>query len=74
MASEIVGGGDSFTIESYIRGHHVYHTIWTPIIGEVLPVKRANKINDYDCFAVAVLKDGEGGCGNVPRMLSKTTF
>lgn len=71
MASEIVGGGDSFTLESYIRGHHVYHTIWTPIIGEVLPVKR-ELTNDYDRFAVAVLKDGEV-VGHVPRTLSKTT-
>ena len=58
MASEIVGGSDSFTLESYIRGHHVYHTIWTPIVGEVLPAKR-ELTNDYDRFAVAVLKDGE---------------
>ena len=58
MASEIVGGCDSFTLESYIRGHHVYHTIWTPIVGEVLPTKR-ELTNDYDRYAVAVLKDGE---------------
>ena len=66
MASEIVGlgGGDSFTLESYIHGHHVYHTIWTPIIGEVLPVKR-ELTNDYDRFAVAVLSErwrGRGAC------------
>ena len=71
MASEIVGGCDSFTLESYIRGHHVYHTIWTPIVGEVLPTKR-ELTNDYDRYAVAVLKDGEV-VGHVPRALTKTT-
>lgn len=71
MASEIIGDGDSFTLESYIHGHHVYHTIWTQIIGEVLPVKR-ELTNDYDRFAVVVLKDGEI-VGHVPRTLSKTT-
>ena len=68
MASEIVGDGRSFTLESYVRGHHIYHTRWTPIIGEVLPVKR-ELTNNYDRFAVAVLKDGEV-VGHVPRMLS----
>ena len=62
-----VGGSDLFTLESYIRGHHVYHTTWTSIVGEVLPVKR-ELTNDYDCFAVAVLKDGEV-VGHVTRAL-----
>ena len=71
MASEIVGDGNSFTLESYIRGHHVYHTVWTPIINKVLPVKR-ELTNDFDRFAVAVLKGGEV-VGHVPRTLSKTS-
>ena len=45
--------------------------VWTPIIGEVLPVKR-ELTNDYDHFTVAVLKDGEV-VGHVPRTVSKTT-
>ena len=44
----------------------------TPIIGEVLPVKR-ELTNDYDHFAVAVLKDGEV-MRHVPTTLSKTTL
>ena len=67
MASEIVGDGKSFTLETYVRGHHVYHTLWTPIIGEILPIKRELK-NVYDRFAVAVLKDGEV-VGHEPRTL-----
>ena len=42
-------------MESFVRGHHVYHTSWTPSFGEVLPVKRELAKN----FAVAVLKGGE---------------
>ena len=49
----------------------IYHAIWTPIIGKVLPVKR-ELTNDYDHFAVAVLIDAEV-VGHVPRSLSKTT-
>ena len=68
MASEIVRDSVAFTLESYARGHHVYHTVWTPVIGEVLPVKR-EETNLYDRFGVAVLKDGEV-VGHVPRILS----
>ena len=71
MASGIVGDSAAFALESYVRGHHVYHTVWTPVIGDVLPVKR-EETNLYDRFAVAVLKDGEV-VGHVPRVLSKTT-
>ena len=45
-------------MESFVRGHHVYHTSWTPSFGEVLPVK-IELTNEYDHFAVAVLKGGE---------------
>ena len=45
---------------------------WTPHFGEVLPVKR-ELTNEYDRFAVAVLKDGEV-VGHVPQALSKETF
>ena len=33
MASEIVQDGESFQLESFVRGHHVYHTSWTPSFG-----------------------------------------
>ena len=71
MASEIVDGG-FFQLDSFVRGHHVYHTSWTPHFGEVLPVKR-ELANEYDRFAVAVLKDGEV-VGHAPRALSKGIF
>ena len=64
MASGIVGDSAAFTLESYVHGHHVYHTVWTPVIGKVLPVKR-EETNLDDTFAVAALKDGEV-VGHVP--------
>ena len=71
MASEIVDGG-SLQLESFVRGHQVYHTSWTPDFGEVLPVKK-ELTNEYDRFAVAVLMDGEV-VRHVPRALSKVIF
>lgn len=71
MASKTVGGGGLFQLESFVRGHHVYRTSWTPSVGEILPVKR-ELTNEYDPFAVAVLKDGVV-VGHVPRTMSKIT-
>lgn len=61
MASQIVGVSESFQLASFVRGHHVYHTSWTPMTGEVLVVK----IEIHDRFAVAIIKDGEV-VGHVP--------
>ena len=70
MASEIVGDGESSLWSRTFMA--IMCTIqWTPVIGEVLPVKR-EQTNNYDCFAVAVMKDGEV-VGHVPRTLSKTS-
>ena len=33
---------DEFTVESIVRGHHIYKTIWTPYIGEKLSFLLAN--------------------------------
>ena len=56
MASQIVEAGASFQMESFVRGHHVYFTNWTPTVGEVLPVK-CEVLNEYDHFAVAIWRD-----------------
>ena len=48
----------------------MYHTSWTPSFAEVLPGKR-ELTNEYDHFAVAVLKD-EDVVGQVQRTLSKS--
>ena len=47
----------SFRIESTVRGHHVYKSLWTPVVGEELRVQ-IEEDNIFDEFVVAVFKDG----------------
>ena len=45
----------TYSIESVIRGHHVFKSIWSPFVGETLSVKQG-KGNRHDRFAVAVIQ------------------
>ncbi len=45
------------TLDSVVRGHHVYKRIWTPTVGEQLQL-RPEEDNESDPRAVAVLKHG----------------
>ena len=72
VASQIVEARASFQMESFVRGHHVYFTSWTPTVIEVLPVKH-EVLSKYDHFTVAMWKDEEV-VGHVPRAKRKTTF
>ena len=38
------------------RGHHVYKTVWTLVIGEQLHLEKESR-NPHNDFAVAVIKD-----------------
>ena len=68
MASQ--GSSDSsFEIASMIRGHHIYKSIWTPVVGEELTLQREDS-NDHDLHAVAVVKDGNV-VGHVPRSVCR---
>ena len=58
---------DEFTVESVVRGHHIYKTIWTPYIGEKLPLD-AEDNNLHDRHAVAVIRNGTV-VGYMPRNL-----
>ena len=62
----------SITIESSIHGHHVYRTVWTPMIDEVLACKREQH-NIHDPFAVAVRK-GSTVVGHVPQHISAMCY
>ena len=42
-------------VESCIRGHHVYSTIWTPVLEELLNCKRVAKIDML--LAICQVKD-----------------
>ena len=59
---------ERFSIESCVRGYHVYKDIWEASIGEELPCKRENG-NRADPFAVAVVKN-RVTVGHIPRKIS----
>jgi len=58
----------AFTLNSCIRGYHVYKDIWDPPIGEIVVCQRENR-NPRDPYAVALRKDSVT-VGHVPRMIS----
>ena len=65
------------TVDSAIRGFHVYQTIWTPIIHEQLTTNQDHG-NAEDQFAVAVCKvdsttapPSNVTVGHVPREISR---
>ena len=71
MASQIPGSSLSVTeIQSYFRGYHAYVDIWTPLIGEMLLLRREPN-NPKDKSAVVVVNDGEV-VGHVPYNMSNT--
>ena len=54
--------------ESIVRGHHIYKEMWSPVIGELLPVLQET-INVHDRRSVAVFRD-VNILAHVPRELS----
>lgn len=54
---------------SVVRGHHVYKTVWTPYVGEVLEVQEELD-NHHDSYALCILKAGII-VGHVPREVSR---
>ena len=58
-----------FTLDSVIRGHHVYKDIWTPFVGEELTLNQENG-NSHDRYAITVEKDNTI-VGRVPKEVSK---
>ena len=55
-------------LESCVRGHHVYKTMWTPSLGEVLQC-RIESGNAKDPYAVAVTRRNII-VGHAPRNIS----
>ena len=61
-----------FLYESVVRGHHVYKSVWSPFVGEVLDLS-CEASNPYDDHAVCVTKSTSGGTvGHVPRTISRS--
>ena len=61
---------DKFVLESTVRGFHVYHVAWTPVLGEELTVVERKPGNSEDPFVVTLKRGGET-VGHVPREISK---
>ena len=66
------------TIESVVRGFHVYKDVWVPILHEVLQTKQEFD-NEEDRYAVAVFKTTTGSSdqvtvGHVPRSISRVCW
>ena len=43
-------------MERAVRGHHIYKSVWHPVLGEQLTLERENS-NSHDRHAVSVMKD-----------------
>lgn len=59
---------ETYEVDSCIRGHHVYKSIWNPTIGEKLVCER-ERGNPQDPYAVAV-KRRQTTIDHVPRKIS----
>ena len=72
MASQVIGGAVSqlqvLEIYSFLRGYHAYMEIWTPVVGEMLVVKR-EPMNRHDKHAVAIYRYAKI-VGHVPYNLA----
>ena len=64
MASELISAVESFTMDSIIRGYHVYKDVWSSFIGEMLYCQR-DVHNHHDPFMVVVYK-GMTVVGHMP--------
>ena len=62
---------EMFSIVSVVRGHHICKSVWTPLLGERLPV-RSETGNNHK-YAVSVVKHG-GIVGHLTRELSRIVW
>ena len=58
-----------YEMESVVRGHHIYKSVWTPYSGEVLTVEPETR----DQYAVAILNN-DSVVGHVPREMSRICY
>ena len=45
-----------FCFESYVRGFHMYQTVWSPIIGEE-NLERRHELNNEDKFSIGIYRN-----------------
>lgn len=61
------------TCKSCIRGYHIYMSVWTPNVDEMLHCK-AQHNNTTDQYAVAVCTSDGKIVGHVPRKISRVCW
>ena len=69
------GSGSSSTsisVESIVRGHHVFKEVWSPRRGDKFYLQ-VEEFNRCDRYAVAIVVDEET-VGHVPREVSKLFY
>lgn len=59
----------TYAYSSVIRGHYIYKSIWTPVVGETLEA-RIEENNIHDRFAISVLREDKI-VGHVPQEISQ---
>lgn len=59
---------DRYETASIVKGHHVYKSIWTPVISQELLVKPEDD-NEHDKNTVSVIR-GDCTVGHIPRTTS----
>ena len=72
IASQVVELDRVTEFDSYIRGYHAYRDIWSPVVEEILPLKREPD-NLVDASAVAVWKEDKI-VGHVPYGIQSITL
>ena len=58
------------SVSCFVRGHHIYKNIWSPVLGESLTTEMEED-NQHDHFAVAVCHHIHGVVGHLPRNISR---
>ena len=65
-------------LKSVVRGHHVYHSVWTSTVGENLftALNKREEALSYDEFAIGVCKDEKCSLlvGHLPIEISSLSY
>ena len=73
----VMKDSSTFQCDSFVRGYHVYMTIWEPLGGECLKSRKV-PTNEMDTTAVAVISinsySEEVVVGDVPKNMYKVVF
>ena len=62
---------DEYAYKACVRGYHVYRSIWTPFVGELLDCARDTG-NRHDPYAVKVVNTSRETVGHLPKKISST--